>query len=148
MQIKGIILSALGVISLFYFYQSLSSSNNHSARCSSESPRGVAGATWLSSQARPGRSRIAKVTMLYGSTNELYERALRTHERHNENFGYPMHVLREQILPGWGPMGYWNKPSYLLSLVLSELAKPEEERSEWLMYAITLHTPNVARIKR
>ncbi|KAJ5757108.1 Galactosyl transferase [Penicillium nucicola] len=40
-----------------------------------------------------------------------------------------MHVLREDI-----SVGFWNKPSYLLALVISELAKPAGERMEWLMW--------------
>ena len=73
--------------------------------------------------------RIAKVSMLYGEANHMYERALQSHERHGKRWGYPMHILREDI-----SVGFWNKPSYLISLVISELAKPAGERIEWLMY--------------
>lgn len=73
--------------------------------------------------------RIAKVSMLYGKTNHMYERALQSHERHGKRWGYPMHVLRQDI-----SVGFWNKPSYLMSLVINELAKPAGERMEWLMY--------------
>ena len=74
-----------------------------------------------------GGPRVAKVSMLYGAST-LYERAVRSHRTHNEQFNYPMHVLREEITGG-----YWNKPSYLLALVVLELAKPAAERAEWLM---------------
>ncbi|KAB8556627.1 hypothetical protein FH972_025663 [Carpinus fangiana] len=68
--------------------------------------------------------------MLYGETpNPLYERAVRSHRLHNERWNYPMFVLREQIAGG-----YWNKPSYLMSLIVQELAKPKSERLEWLMW--------------
>lgn len=60
----------------------------------------------------------------------MYERALRSHERHGERWGYPMHVLRQDITAG-----FWNKPCYLLSLVINELAQPVEKRLEWFMYA-------------
>ncbi|CAG8947378.1 unnamed protein product [Penicillium salamii] len=73
--------------------------------------------------------RIAKVSMLYGGTNDMYERALRSHERHGERWGYPMHVLRQDITAG-----FWNKPCYLLSLVINELAQPVEKRLEWFMW--------------
>jgi hypothetical protein len=73
--------------------------------------------------------RIAKVSMLYGETNHMYERALQSHERHGKRWGYPMHILREDI-----SVGFWNKPSYLISLVINELAKPAGQRMEWLMY--------------
>ncbi|KAF2461885.1 hypothetical protein BDY21DRAFT_375811 [Lineolata rhizophorae] len=89
-----------------------------------ESVRSEAGdAPW------PPPPRIAKASMLYGQTNSLYERALRTHARHNELHGYAMHVLREEI-----SRGYWNKLSYLHSLVVQELAKPAEQRVEWIMW--------------
>jgi hypothetical protein len=73
-------------------------------------------------------SRVAKVSMLYGETNHMYERALKSHERHGKRWGYPMHVLRQDI-----SVGFWNKPSYLMALVIDELAKPPGERMEWLM---------------
>ena len=72
--------------------------------------------------------RIAKVSMLYGNPNPLYERALQSHERHAQRWGYPMYVLEEDISEG-----FWNKPSYVLSLVIQELAKPPGKRCEWLM---------------
>lgn len=75
-----------------------------------------------------GGPRIAKACMLYGSQNPLYERAVRSHQLHNELHNYPMHVLRHEITGG-----FWNKPSYLLSLVVNELAKAPEERAEWIM---------------
>lgn len=76
--------------------------------------------------------RVAKVSMLYGETNHMYERALQSHERHGKQWGYPMHILRQDI-----SIGFWNKPSYLLSLVVNELTKPAGERMEWLMYVLS-----------
>ncbi|KAL9056701.1 MAG: hypothetical protein Q9162_002770 [Coniocarpon cinnabarinum] len=74
--------------------------------------------------------RIAKVSMLYGSeVNPYYVRALKSHRRHNERWNYGMHILEQDMIGG-----YWNKPSYLLSLVVAELAKPPPERVEWLMW--------------
>lgn len=69
-----------------------------------------------------------KVTALFGAQNELYEAAVRTHEEHNALHGYELKVLRERIVGS-----FWSKPAYLLSLVVSELAKPEAERKEWIM---------------
>lgn len=74
------------------------------------------------------RSTIGKLSMLYGETNSLYERALAAHLPHNKNFGYSMYVLREKTLPG-----YWSKPAYILDQVLAELALPEEQRLKWLV---------------
>ncbi|OQD83119.1 hypothetical protein PENANT_c018G08027 [Penicillium antarcticum] len=59
----------------------------------------------------------------------MYERALQSHERHGKKWGYPMHVLRQDI-----SVGFWNKPSYLLALVINEMAKPAGERMEWFMW--------------
>ena len=72
--------------------------------------------------------RVAKVSMLYGKPNALYERALKSHYRHAERWRLEMHVLRQDIA-----VGFWNKPSYLLSLVVQELAKLPEDRLEWLL---------------
>ncbi|KIV90642.1 hypothetical protein PV10_07925 [Exophiala mesophila] len=75
------------------------------------------------------QSTIGKLSMLYGEPNPLYERALAAHLPHNQKFGYKMYVLREKTLPG-----YWSKPAYILNQLLIELALPEEERLEWLVW--------------
>ncbi|KAL3492772.1 cytochrome P450 [Aspergillus germanicus] len=69
--------------------------------------------------------------MLYGKHNPLYERALQSHRRHAERWGYGMEVLRTEISDG-----FWNKPAFLLELVIRELRKGVEngERAEWLMW--------------
>jgi hypothetical protein len=69
-------------------------------------------------------ARICKVSMLYGAANVIYDRAVRAHARH----GYPTQVLRHEIISG-----YWNKPSYLLAVLIMELAKPPKERLKWLL---------------
>jgi hypothetical protein len=73
------------------------------------------------------QSVIGKITMLYGDL-PVYERALRSHDQHNKVHGYTMSVLRQQLLPG-----FWSKPAYILSRLLEEMAKPEEERLEWVV---------------
>ncbi|KAG9571148.1 glycosyltransferase family 34 protein, partial [Aureobasidium melanogenum] len=72
--------------------------------------------------------RIAKVSMLYGN-NKLYERALESHTRHGEKWGYPTYIKRQNEY-----CGYWNKPTFMIQQVAQELAKPERERAEWLMW--------------
>ncbi|TKA58768.1 hypothetical protein B0A49_12021 [Cryomyces minteri] len=74
------------------------------------------------------RQRIGKCTVIFGD-NRVYERALRTHETHNKMHGYPLHILRQNILED-----VWTKPAYILSLILRELAKPEAERLQWLLW--------------
>nr|KAK5432361.1 hypothetical protein LTR18_011118 [Exophiala xenobiotica] len=72
---------------------------------------------------------LAKVSMLYGDPNELYERAIITHEIHASQQGYTQLVLRNQIADG-----YWNKPYYLLALLISEMSKDPWSRLKWLMW--------------
>ncbi|KAH7055983.1 hypothetical protein B0J12DRAFT_709640 [Macrophomina phaseolina] len=73
--------------------------------------------------------RMGKVSILYGEPNPVYERALRTHEVHNRIHGLRQYVLREQVVDG-----VWNKPAYLLSIMMDELARPAEARLEWLLW--------------
>ena len=71
--------------------------------------------------------RIKKVSALFGEPNYLYEAALATHERHNALHGYQMQVLRERI-----HASFLAKPAYLMSVLVEELAKPWDERMQWL----------------
>ncbi|KAH7349611.1 hypothetical protein B0T11DRAFT_321490 [Plectosphaerella cucumerina] len=98
---------------------------------------------------------IAKVTVAVNKLdNELIHRSLKTHERQNELHGYQHFIASEQAVSDLiendsrhRPKGAWTKPAYLLSLIVAELQKPEEERLEWLFWfdADTLvmnpHTP-------
>ena len=68
------------------------------------------------------------MTSLFGQENELYEAAVRSHEEHDRLNGYETKVLEETIVSK-----YVSKPAWLLSLLVTELAKPIEERTEWLM---------------
>lgn len=71
---------------------------------------------------------LTKVPMLYGKPNLLYERALQTHQEHCDRWNCKMLVLREELSPC-----FWNKPNHLISIILQELAKPADERLQWLM---------------
>lgn len=75
-----------------------------------------------------GSGSLIKVSMLYGDSNPVYEEALKNHERHAKRWGYSMRVLRQDLVGG-----LWNKPAYLLSIVLQELEKPISQRAKWLM---------------
>lgn len=107
---------------------------------------------------------IGKLTLLSRSalSSPLTSRALRTHEMHNRVHGYPMFILRPSVLLDQAssyhssyssasdngtndePMNVkqretkqdqnWTKHTYLLSVLLSELAKPKAERLHWLMW--------------
>lgn len=83
-------------------------------------------------------SRVGKVTMLYyDKVNEAsvaYENGLLSHKDHNERFGYPHYVLRAPIVTEInGERSMWSKEAYLFQLLTEELAKPTEQRLEWLL---------------
>ncbi|KAF2159032.1 glycosyltransferase family 34 protein [Zasmidium cellare ATCC 36951] len=83
----------------------------------------------ISDEERLGaRTRIGKCTILFNG-NSFWERAIRTHERHDREHGYRLHVLRQHLMDD-----VWSKPAYILSLLLRELSKPESERLEWLFW--------------
>lgn len=72
------------------------------------------------------RPDVAKVSMLYGE-NELYVRALDTHCHHAKRHGYPMYVLRKELVGG-----IWNKLLYLIHVMVAEMHKGDEG-AQWIM---------------
>ncbi|KAK4691547.1 hypothetical protein P7C71_g5476, partial [Lecanoromycetidae sp. Uapishka_2] len=80
-----------------------------------------------------------------------YESALEIHLTHGERWGYETHVLRQNIIGtpetnGMDAKGEWKggvfkKPLYLSSLVINELAKPEDERAEWILTVVLPQKP-------
>ncbi|KAG9516906.1 glycosyltransferase family 34 protein, partial [Aureobasidium melanogenum] len=74
------------------------------------------------------KTRIGKCTIVFGGSS-IYERTVKTHAPHDRLHGYPLYVLRQSIMDD-----VWSKPAYILSLLLRELAKPQEERLEWLLW--------------
>lgn len=115
------------VFTLYFLLQSFNVGTReieHTTRQSLQVINNFAPAAW-----RGQPSKVTKVTALFGQENELYEAAIRSHEEHNRLHGYELKVLRERIVNN-----FWSKPAYLLSLIVEELAKPEEERTEWIMY--------------
>ncbi|KKK18795.1 hypothetical protein AOCH_006782 [Aspergillus ochraceoroseus] len=72
---------------------------------------------------------VGKVMMIYGGNNTLYERAIETHQEHSRRLGYPLFILQREILDG-----VWNKYAILLSVLLQELAKPSDQRLQWLFW--------------
>ncbi|KAF1352529.1 hypothetical protein BDV97DRAFT_278508, partial [Delphinella strobiligena] len=73
--------------------------------------------------------RVAKISMLYGEFNEPYHRAIASHQRHADHWGYPFYVSRED-----GNCGVWNKLLHIISVLAKEFTKPEAERVEWIMW--------------
>ncbi|RMZ90647.1 hypothetical protein DV736_g2134, partial [Chaetothyriales sp. CBS 134916] len=74
-------------------------------------------------------AKIAKVSVLYGDSNEFYRGAIQSHQRHAKRHGYPFYILRNPVAEG-----YWNKAEYLHSILVQELGKHENDRMKWLMW--------------
>ncbi|RAR10550.1 glycosyltransferase family 34 protein [Stemphylium lycopersici] len=75
------------------------------------------------------RPRIGKVTASFGPEDPTYEAAISSHKTHDAIHNYPHFILRERILHG-----LWSKHAFLLTILGAELAKPQEERLEWLFW--------------
>ena len=73
--------------------------------------------------------RIAKATILYSPSNSVYDHALALHEEHNKKWGYEMHILRTPVVKGSSDTLLW-----LQHTIITELQKPVEERTEWILY--------------
>ncbi|CAO2656543.1 Nn.00g053460.m01.CDS01 [Neocucurbitaria sp. VM-36] len=73
--------------------------------------------------------RVAFASITTGKTEEAYQRAIQSQMFHSAVHGTSTHVLCEQLSDG-----AWNKIAFLLSLVMNEMLKPEDERLEWVMW--------------
>ena len=90
------------------------------------------------------RPKIYQTSMLiYNSTNAtndaLDERCMATHIEHGKRWGYPTHILREDVKG----KGQWrelvfSKPLYMLSITVAEMAKATKARAEWLVWVFHL----------
>ncbi|KAK5163465.1 uncharacterized protein LTR77_010647 [Saxophila tyrrhenica] len=128
-QVRNIALGTILVVTFYILLQSLNVGPHQLERTTRQSLQAISHLTPESLWKSHG-SKIVKVTSVFGQDNELYEGALRSHKEHNRIHEYDMKVLREKIVSK-----YWSTPTYLLSLVVEELAKPKELRSEWLMWS-------------
>ena len=83
--------------------------------------------------------RIRQATMLYEGNQDglrgMYVRSVDTHLRHGARWGYPTHILGRDIVPVEGKGGYFNKPAWLLNIIMTELAKPPDDpnRADWVV---------------
>lgn len=83
---------------------------------------------------------IIQISMLFGNhrgvNDEVFERSLDTHLSYGERWGYETHVLRHQLSgrndDDFGDLVF-SKPLYMLSFLITELTKPEEERAKWVL---------------
>lgn len=62
--------------------------------------------------------------------NAIYERSIDTHIKHGEQWGVPTHILRHDIVEA----GFFNKPAYILGLIIEEMAKPYGKRAGWIVW--------------
>lgn len=65
-------------------------------------------------------------TTLHDAYDPVFKRAIKSHIKHGEPWGYPTHVLRRQIFDG---KSQYDKISYLQMLLLNEMAKPYGQRA-------------------
>ena len=73
--------------------------------------------------------KFGKITASFGDPEPPYEAAISTHTLHNELHGYPHFILREHMI-----RGLWSKHGWMMTVIGQELAKPEEQRLQWLMW--------------
>jgi mannan polymerase II complex MNN10 subunit len=76
-----------------------------------------------------GRARIAVVTAHFGTITEHYQKAFRTHLLHSLIHGTEVKVMCDPIIDL-----LWNKPAFILTLLMREMMKPTKERLEWIMW--------------
>ena len=100
-----------------YFFHKSTAINNRLTK--------LVGLNWTSTH----RPKIGKCTVAHGKHNEAYQRAIQTHLAHSKVNGYTMFLLHQPILDG-----LWSKEAALLEVLLLQLAKPAEDRLEWLMW--------------
>jgi hypothetical protein len=75
-----------------------------------------------------GPPKVGKVHMIFGDLSQMYERAIISHQKHADEMGHPIFLLREKLLGG-----LWSKPAHLMSVILTEMSKSEEERLKWIL---------------
>lgn len=75
--------------------------------------------------------RVRQASMIYETSefSSIYERSIDTHIKHGEQWGVPTHILRHDIIEA----GYFNKPAYILGLIIEEMAKPHGKRADWVV---------------
>lgn len=76
-----------------------------------------------------GRARIATVTAHFGEPQEHYKKAFKTHILHSLIHGTEIKVMCDPIVDD-----LWNKPAFILQLLMREMLKPAKERLEWIQW--------------
>lgn len=78
---------------------------------------------------KTGRARIATITAHFGVIVKPYQEALRTHLLHSLIHGTEVRVMCDPVVDN-----LWNKPAFILNLLMREMMKPARERLEWVMW--------------
>lgn len=73
--------------------------------------------------------RIGMATALFGDTPDHYQKAIQAHYLYALIHNNPLHVLCDPVIDS-----LWNKPAFILSLILEELQRPHSQRLEWLLW--------------
>ncbi|KKY20454.1 hypothetical protein UCDDS831_g04796 [Diplodia seriata] len=148
-QTRALLLGAVAVFILFAFFltDAFGPSHTHSPRdyLAQQQQQQQSSPRWHSTASKSrwreltdpwaGRkdpTKILLASVLYDDqqeSNELLERALLTHEKHAERWGYATAVLRKKLVDGW-----WGKWAWLQALVTMELNKDTEDAAEWIMF--------------
>ena len=123
--VRNFVLSAVIIITIYVLLQSFNIGPRDIQSRTRNSLRVIS--QYTPESWRSHAPRITKVSSLYGEDNDLYEAAIRSHEEHDRLYGYDLKLFREKIVDS-----YWSLPTILMSTVVAELSKPEEERTEWL----------------
>jgi hypothetical protein len=82
-----------------------------------------------SSPHEPSHGRIGVVTAQFGTPEPHYAAALQTHHLHAMVHSTELHVMCESMIDD-----LWNKPAFLLALLLDEMLKPEHKRLDWIFW--------------
>lgn len=83
------------------------------------------------------------------SVHSVYDEAIEVLEKYAQRHGYQTYLLRQGITSNCVGLpvdcnsvdrknlgGAWNKMLHLLNTITTELAKPEGDRLEWIMYVL------------
>ena len=87
--------------------------------------------TDLQFEATEAGPRIRKATMIYDTDkfNAVYERSVDSHIAHGKKWNNPTHILRHDVVDA----GFFNKPAFLLGLVIQEMSKTYGQRADWIV---------------
>lgn len=119
---------------IFYFRHNLSQSFSPIASEYDTVPKhpSLRNVTTVDPSLGPSEPRIVQVSMLFGEEDdEIYQRCLDTHFEHGKRWMYETRVLRQEIRTH--KYFLLNKTLYVLSYLLTEMAKKPDERARWIV---------------